>query len=58
MEELEIYQDQDVVYLTAKVEEKTEVFLAVAANETITMNRLTVIQSQILSKHNAKRYCF
>ena len=57
VEDLNIHQvaELDIVYLTGTLTKIQEIFLPVAADETLSMARISTIQDHILQKHGAKK---
>ena len=55
--DLKVHQiaELDMVYLTGTLTENQEIFVPVAADETLSMDRISTIQDHVLDKHEAKK---
>ena len=57
VDDLKVHQiaELDMVYLTGTLTENQEIFVPVAADETLSMDRIFTIQDHVLEKHEAKK---
>ncbi len=57
VEDLKVHQvaELDMVYLSGTLSENQDIFVPVAADETLSMSRISTIQDYILKRHEAKK---
>lgn len=57
VEDLEVHQFKDLplIYITGMVAQFREIFIPLATDETVTMNRFSTLHNELLSKHEASR---